>query len=120
MCGVGFIKPRDLWDIPLIVSRQVEDSILSALLGKTDGLLNIKAQYNLVYNASVIVAEGMGYALILDKLINVSGDSKLCFRPLQATPEAVCHFVWKKYPVFTKAARKFLDQFQQDMQEYNS
>ena len=114
------IKPCDLWDIPLIVSRQVEDSILSALLGKTDGLLNIKAQYNLVYNASVMVAEGMGYALILDKLINVSGDSKLCFRPLQSTPEAVCHFVWKKYPVFTKAARKFLEQFQQDMQDYNS
>ena len=112
------IEQRDLWDIPLIVSRQVEDSTLSVLLGKTDGILNIKAQYNLVYNASVMVSEGMGYALCLDRLINVSGDSNLCFRPLYPKTEAVCHFVWKKYPVFTKAAQKFLEQFQQDMREY--
>ena len=116
-----YIEPHDLWDIPIIVPRQMDDgSALSALLGKTDGLLNIKAQYNLVYNASVMVSEGMGYALCFDRLINVSGDSNLCFRPLYPATEAVCHFAWKKYPVFTKAARKFLDQFQQDMREYNS
>lgn len=115
------IEPHDLWDIPLIVSRQQDDgSALSALVGKADGTLNIKAQYNLVYNASVMVSEGMGYALCFDKLINVSGDSTLCFRPLYPTTEAVCHFVWKKYPVFTKAARIFLDQFQHDMQEYKN
>ena len=114
-----FIEPRDLWDIPLIVSRQMEDgSALSALLGKKDGLLNIKAQYNLVYNASVMVSEGMGYALCFDMLINVSGDSNLCFRTLYPKTEAVCHFVWKKYPVFTKAAQIFLEQFRQDMREY--
>ena len=115
-----YIEPRDLWDIPLIVSRQMDDgSALSALLGKTDGLLNIKAQYNLVYNASVMVSEGMGYALCFDRLINVSGNSPLCFRPLYPTTEAVCHFVWKKYPVFTKAAQKFLEQFRQDMGEFD-
>lgn len=114
-----FIESRDLWDIPLIVSRQMEDgSALSALIGKKDGLLNIKAQYNLVYNASVMVSEGMGYALCFDRLINVSGDSNLCFRPLYPKTEAVCHFVWKKYPVFTKAAQIFLTQFRQDMREY--
>ena len=114
-----YIEPRDLWDIPLIVSRQMDDgSALSALLGKTDGLLNIKAQYNLVYNASVMVSEGMGYALCFDRLINVSGDSELCFRPLRPATEAVCHFVWKKYPVFTKAAQKFLEQFRRDMGEF--
>ena len=104
----------------MIVPRQMDDgSTLSALLGKPNGLLNIKAQYNLVYNASVMVSEGMGYALCFDRLINVSGNSDLCFRPLYPTTEAVCHFVWKKYPVFTKAAQKFLEQFQQDMVEYD-
>lgn len=116
-----YIEPRDLWDIPMIVPRQMDDgSALSSLLGKSDGLLDIKAQYNLVYNASVMVSEGMGYALCFDRLINVSGDSALCFKPLYPTTEAVCHFAWKKYPVFTKAAQKFLDQFRQDMEEYNS
>ena len=115
-----YLEASDLWDIPLITSRQQDDgSMLSKALGKPDGMLNIAAQYNLVYNASVMVSEGMGYALAFDKLINVSGDSNLCFKPLYPKVEAVCHFVWKKYPVFTKAAQKFLDQFRKDMQEYD-
>lgn len=114
-----YIESGDLWDLPLIVSRQQDDgSILSRALGKTDSKLNIVAQYNLVYNASVMVSEGMGYALALDKLINVSGDSNLCFKPFYPKIEIACHFVWKRYPVFTKAAQKFLEQFQKDMQEY--
>ena len=116
-----YLESSDLWNIPLIVSRQQGDgSLISKALGKNNGLLNITAQYNLVYNASVMVSEGMGYALALDKLINVSGDSNLCFRPLYPKVEAVCHFVWKKYPVFTKAAQKFLEQFRKDIQEYDS
>lgn len=114
-----FIEAKDLWDVPLIVSRQQDDgSMLSKALGKNDGMLNIVAQYNLVYNASVMVSEGMGYALALDKLINVSGESDLCFKPLYPKLEIACHFVWKKYPVFTKAAQKFLEQFRNDMKEY--
>ena len=114
-----FIEPRDLWDIPLIVSRQQDDgSALSALLGRADGALNIRAHYNLVYNASVMVSEGMGCALCFDRLINVSGDSGLCFRPLYPERKAACHFVWKKQPVFTKAAQKFLEQFRNDMENY--
>ena len=30
-----------------------------------------------------MVDEGMGYAISFDKLINVSGNSNLCFRPLE-------------------------------------
>jgi hypothetical protein len=70
-----------------------------------------------VYNASVMVKEGMGYALTLDRLINVSGDSEMCFVPLEPRMEAVCSFVWKRYPVFTKAAEKFLGQFLEDMEQ---
>lgn len=45
--------------------------------------LNIVATYNLIYNASLVVEEGNIYALTLDKLINTTGESPLCFRPLE-------------------------------------
>lgn len=82
-----------------------------------DETLNIVAEYNLVYNASILVDEGIGYALSLDKLINVSGESSLCFRPLAPPLEAKMHFVWKKYPIFTKAAEKFLEQFRTELSD---
>ena len=58
-----------------------------------------------------MVDEGMGYAVCLDKIINVTGDSNLCFRPLKPKMEAGMNLVWKKYQLLTKAAEKFLLQF---------
>ena len=58
-----------------------------------------------------MVREGMGCAVTLDRLINVSGDSSLCFIPFEPRIEAVSSFIWKRYPVFTKAAGIFLEEF---------
>ncbi len=114
------IAPQDLWDKPLIVSRQQEEtSSLSKWIVKTFANLNVTASYNLVYNASLMVDEGMGYALCLDKLINVSGDSNLCFRPLYPKLEAEMYFVWKRYQILSKAARKFLEYFSEEIKQFN-
>lgn len=108
------IVPEDLWDKPLIVSRQsIHDSTLHTLLGCSQEKLNIAASYNLLFNGSLMVDEGMGYAICFDKIINVTGNSNLCFRPLSPKIEAGMHIVWKKYQVFTKAAEKYLLQLQQ-------
>ena len=71
--------------------------IISDWFRKNTDELNIVATYNLLYNASILVEEGVGYAVGLDKLINTSGNSNLCFRPLY--PELVSHLdiAWKKY-----------------------
>ena len=71
--------------------------------------LKIVATYNLVFNASLMVDEGMGYALCFDKLINVTGQSNLCFRPLEPQMTAEASIIWKRYQVFSKAAQKFID-----------
>ena len=71
--------------------------------------LDIVGTYNLLYNASLMVEEGICYALCLDKLINTTGDSSLCFRPLANQAAAGMDLVWKKYQVFSKAAEKFLE-----------
>jgi DNA-binding transcriptional LysR family regulator len=104
------ITPDDLIGQPLIISRQADkNNDLSEWFNKHNSEPNIVATYNLVYNASLMVDEGMGYALCLDKIINTSGDSNLCFRPLEPRLELEMNLVWKKYQILTKAAEKFLD-----------
>ena len=108
LAGKKYISPEDLWDKPLIVSQQRgKDSELNRWFQKGESELNIVATYNLIYNASLLVDEGLGYALCFDGLINTNG-SNLCFRPLAPQLEAPCFIVWKRYQIFSKAANIFL------------
>ncbi|MDO5518547.1 MAG: LysR family transcriptional regulator [Clostridium sp.] len=104
------ITPDDLWNIPLLTSRQTMISNeFSGWLGYDFDKLNIVGTYNLIYNASLMVEEGVGYALCLDKLINTTGDSKLCFRPL--SPKLECHLdiIWKKNELLSSSCLNFLE-----------
>lgn len=109
-----FITADDLRNKPLILSRQsYKSGDLKDFFPADYEKLNIVSTYNLLYNGSLMVDEGMGYAISLDKLINVSGDSNLCFRPLSPKLTITPSLVWKKYQVFTKAAEKFLQKIQE-------
>ena len=111
------ICPEDLWDKPLIVSHQKGDDVyLNQWLQREESELHIVATYNLLFNASLLVDEGLGYALCFDKLINTQG-SNLCFRPLYPQLEAPGFIVWKKYQVFSKAANIFLRYLQKMIEE---
>ena len=114
------VCPEDLWDKPLILSRQHRSgSALSMWLKRDETDLNIMATYNLLYNGSILVDEGLGYAITLDKIINTS-ESNLCFRPLTPTLQAGLYLVWKKYQVFTKAAELFLETLQHSLEAAES
>lgn len=109
-----FVVPKDLWDKPLIASRQmIRDTNVGKILECNQEKLNIVASYNLLFNGSIMVDEGVGYALCFDKIINVSGNSNLCFRPLLPRAETPLYVIWKKYQTFTKAAEKFLTKMQE-------
>lgn len=108
------ITAADLVDKPLIISRQVfqnDDFREFFSCGREN--LNIVATYNLLFNGSVMVSEGMGYAICFDKIINVSGDSELCFRPLSPKMEAGMSIVWKKYQVHSKVTERFLNKLRE-------
>lgn len=106
------IAPEDLWDKPLILSQQENQKSELAVWMRHDlSKLNVVATYNLIFNGSLFVDEGMGYAVCFDKLINVSGDSTLCFRPLSPELKAAPYLVWKKYQIFSKASEKFMEYF---------
>ena len=104
------IEPQDLWDKPLILSAQKSSTTpLTVWFQRDVEKLHVVATYNLVFNASLMVEEGLGYAVCFDKLINVSGDSALCFRPLSPRVEAEASIIWKRYQVLSKAAQKLMD-----------
>ena len=72
--------------------------------------------YSLIFNASLMVQDGMGYALCLGGIINTTGKSKLCFQPLAPALQAGVSIVWKKYQMFTKAAQRYLQELQNVVQ----
>ncbi len=108
------ITSEDLQDKPLILSRQRSSkSSLIKWLGKKYEDLNIVGTYNLLFNGSLMVKDGMGYALCFDKIIHITEHSSLCFRPLMPELSEEMHIIWKKYQIFPKAAEKFLQKMRQ-------
>ena len=104
------VSPEDVSVLPLIYPRLARvRSNITSWLGKNYEQLNIVATYNLIFNASVMVRKGLGCVLGLDGLINTKGDEELCFKPFEPKLEVEMSVVWKKYPVFSKAASLFLD-----------
>lgn len=101
------IKPEDLYNIPIISTKQsLHWHEFSGWLGKDFQNLNIVATYNLVYNASLMVANRLGYAICVDEFI--PQQDKLCFRPFEPQVRVGLNLVWKKYKLFSKSQEIFL------------
>ncbi|MBT2654611.1 LysR family transcriptional regulator [Bacillus sp. ISL-18] len=111
------IQAVDLLNVPLICSRQAMKQTFSKnefadWFGEDFDKLNVVTTYNLAYNAAIMVEEGIGYAVTLDKIVNTSSDSNLCFKPLEPRLESCLNIVWKKHQVFSAAADLFLKDIQ--------
>lgn len=108
------VRLEDIVKRPIIASRQMSrkysaDSGFLDWFGDFFEQLNIAATYNLVYNAAIMVEAGIGYAVTLDKLVNTMNNTNICFRPLSPKLESGLDIVWKKYQVFSPAAKLFLE-----------
>ena len=103
----------DLLELPLIVSRQGLREDIPRLFGEKADRLNVTATLNLAYNGSVLAREGLGYVLTFDKLVDISRESQLCFRPLFPRLETRLYIIWKKYQVFSPAAEVLLNEMKE-------
>ena len=103
-----------LKDIPILVAKRIIDNnYFSEIFGISPEQLDIRATFNLIYNAALLVEQGMGYALIIDKLINVTGDNNLCFVPLEPKTTLNLSIIWKRYQMFSGASKEFLDRLKE-------
>ena len=101
------ISPKDLWDKPLILSQQAMDGgFLQTWLKKDAADLHVAATYTLILNAGKMVEGGLGYAMVIDGLVNTKG-SGIVFRPCTPSLRAGISILSKKYRVFSPAAQAF-------------
>lgn len=110
LASKSVIDIKELTDLPLIVSRQGVTNEMPDWLQKNYGRLRIVATYDLIFNASILVKEGLGYALGFDKLVYTGVESELCFRPVVPAMISPMRLIWRKEQQFSKAAELFLEE----------
>ncbi len=120
LAGKSSVRSEDLAGLPLLISDQsmVENEI-SGWAGQGGGQLWYVAKYHLLYNAALMVEEGMGHALCLDKIARTGSDSPLCFIPLEPRLEVGLDIVWKKHKRFSLAAAAFLESLREEISRGN-
>jgi DNA-binding transcriptional LysR family regulator len=104
------IHIEELAKLPLIVSRQGATNEMPEWLQKNYDRLNIVATYDLIFNASILVREGLGYALGFDKLVNTGSESILCFRPITPVVTSPMRLIWRKEQRYSRAAELFFEE----------
>lgn len=102
-----FITVKDLYDKPLIVSRANGLDIFS---GSQARKLQVAATYNLLYNASLMVEDGIGVAISFDGLVDTSESSSLCFRPLYPEISVSPSLIWKRHQKLSIISQLFIKQ----------
>lgn len=108
--GYDQITQDLLQQMPLITPSRISytQAFLSEWFNGSVDSLNIVAYYNLIFNAVFLVESGLGNAICLNDLVNISDDSPLCFRPLYPPSRAELTLVWKREKKLSKAAELFL------------
>ncbi len=109
------VTPEDLRDLPLILSHQTaNDGAFQAWLGRKPA--HVVATYDLLYNATHLVRQGLGYAVGLAGIIQTDGERGLCFRPLSSPMTARLTVAWKREQVFSRASKAFLQLLKEEVE----
>jgi len=108
----------DMEKVPLILAKRAfrnptPDNEFYKWFNEKKDKLNIAATHTLFYNGAIMVEQGIGYMFTLNNLANTSKTSSLCFRPINPALNAKWNIIWKKYQVFSPAAKLFLDKLQE-------
>ena len=109
------IQREDFLAAPLILHRRIGLQRELSVWAQTEPEhFHIAAAYNVVNGSPVpFVQAGLGYFLISEDQLPTELGEDVCFRPLNP-PLILGHaLVWKRYPVFSRAAEVFLEMIRQ-------
>lgn len=113
LAGKTAITPKDLLKRHIIATNQaMAEGEFSGWSGGLYQKYDIAATYNLLYNAAILVEEGVGIALCIENVIRDYAENPLCFRPLDPPMNVGLDIIWKKHCIFSKAAGIFLKELQ--------
>ncbi len=105
------LTSRDLAGRGLIISDQLADPTRRneriEWIGAVPGA-RVVATYTLLYNASLLVEQGMGIALCLDGIVATGAGTPFAFVPTDLQPQTNTYLIWKRFVPLSRAAGAFL------------
>ncbi len=108
---------NELANLPLIISRQGFSDEMPNELISMQKTMNIIGTYDLIYNAGIFVREGFGYALCLDKLIDVNSRNGLLFKEISPSIYSPMKLIWSANHILSKSADLFLEELQDSIKQ---
>lgn len=118
------ITPDDLVSQPLIMSLQEMDYgagvSLASWFGSRLSELKVVDTFNLLYNASLLVEQGMGILPAMDGIINIEGNAKLCKRPMNPPISTKVYLIWGRHRTLPPAAQLLLERFKEHVASYQA
>ena len=115
LSNITNITIKDISKIPIIISRQGFSDEMPNELKNIQSTMNIVGTYDLLYNASIFVKEGLGYAFCLDKLIDTSAESDLIFKEISPHILSPMKIIWSSKSILSKTAELFLEELKKSM-----
>lgn len=113
----AFVTMDDLKPYPLLVpSQNSSSSKMKMYFSDIFANMHVVGTFNLIYNASLMVEAGMGYAICIDNLVHTEGDSIMRFVPLSPHIESNVFMYTKKYQIFSKSAKLFISKIKEEFQ----
>ena len=103
-----FVTVDDLKNTPLILPKRLRYEIESWFRGHMDQM-NVVATSTMSTNASTLVEQNFGYALVVEGSVPFLDKSRVCYRPLLPERTTTSILAWKKNQPFAPAVRKFLE-----------
>ncbi len=116
LAALDSVASADLATRKLIVSNQPADTQqqpteFDKLIGGLSN--NVVATYTLLYNASLLVEQGVGVAVCLDGIVYAGEGSPFAFVPTAMQPTVSTHLIWKRFQPQSRATELFLRELRQ-------
>lgn len=104
------VTAKDLSVLPLILPRRMSvQSELASWFGDYYDKLNVAFTGNLSTNSTIMVLNGMAYALVIEGSVPFWDPSKVTYRLLMPSLTATSVLAWKRGQPFSLAATKFIE-----------
>ncbi|MDE6834070.1 MAG: LysR family transcriptional regulator, partial [Ruminococcus sp.] len=104
------VTPEDLSLLPVcLVKRSLIKNELASWFGSYFSKLNVQFTSNMSTNASVMVKNGLTYALVLEGSLPYWNMEQICYRPLSPKLTATSVIAWKCHQPQSLATEKFIE-----------
>ena len=109
------VRAEDLAGRAIVGSRQgIKSGKMREWAGEALADWEVVATYNLPFSGALMAEEGVGLCICYDRLVRLSEEGSLAFRPLDPPLTSGMGVIWKKHRRLSKAAAAFLECLQKE------